>query len=123
LGNFAQPKWRLTNNIDYAYGPVSMRNQIRVIGSLDNINLGSEPPGVTLVTPDTGIEVYWDVAFTYDIVDQFQLFFGVNNLLDNDPPILGFDFAGLGGGADSNTDPSLYDVIGRNFFFGGKVRF
>ena len=123
LGNFAQPKWRLTNNIDYAYGPVSMRNQVRVIGSLDNINLGSEPPGVTLVTPDTGIEVYWDVAFTYDIVDQFQLFFGVNNLLDNDPPILGFDFAGLGGGADSNTDPSLYDVIGRNFFFGGKVRF
>ena len=51
------------------------------------------------------------------------MFAGVNNALDNEAPLLGFGFTGRGGGADANTDPSLYDVIGRVFFFGGTLNF
>ncbi len=36
----------------------------------------------------------------------------------NQPPILGTAIS-----ADTNTDPSLYDVVGRRFFIGARVNF
>src|SRR3546814_3296903 len=51
----------------------------------------------------------------FRIDEQLELFGGIDNLFDNKPPILGTAIAG-----DANTDPSLYDVIGRRFFIGGR---
>ena len=42
---------------------------------------------------------------------------GINNLFDNDPPIVGTQQVA------ANTDPSLYDVLGRRFFVSGTLRF
>jgi len=42
---------------------------------------------------------------------------------DVQPEVLGFDFIGTGGGSDANTDPSLYDVLGRRFFLSARYRF
>lgn len=120
LGNFAQAKWRLTNNVDYAWDMVNLRAQVRIVGPLTNINIDTID---VLATPETDTEIYLDLAATVDITDTLQVYFGVNNVFDNEPPILGFDFLGTGGGADANTDPSLYDVLGRKFFLGGAVRF
>ena len=120
LGDFAQPVWRLNNNLDYAVGKFSARVQLRILGKLTNAFIDDFDD---LGTPETGVEGYLDIAFNYDVTENIQLFAGVNNALDNEAPLLGFGFTGRGGGADANTDPSLYDVIGRVFFFGGTLNF
>src|SRR3546814_1992855 len=53
-------------------------------------------------------EWYVDASAVFRIDEQLELFGGIDNLFDNKPPILGTAIAG-----DANTDPSLYDVIGR----------
>jgi outer membrane receptor protein involved in Fe transport len=47
-----------------------------------------------------------------------ELFGGVDNLLDRDPPVLGTALAG-----DANTDVGVYDVLGRRYFLGLRVTF
>ena len=121
LGNFAQPKWRLTNYIDYQRDSWRVRTQLRVIGKLENINKSST--AVPLVVPETDEEYYVDVSAQYAVTDAFTVTLGVENIGDNQPPKLGFDFVGLGGGADANTDPSLYDVIGRRYFLSLRYGF
>lgn len=46
------------------------------------------------------------------------MFGGINNLLDQEPRILG-----QAHGGDSNTDVTLYDPIGRYGFIGVRARF
>ena len=53
---------------------------------------------------------YFDAAVTFDIADKLALTLGVNNLFDTQPSLVGF------GQVQANTDPSLYDVLGRRFF-------
>lgn len=59
---------------------------------------------------------YFYLSGSYNVTDNFELFGGVDNLFDKDPPIYtnGFQY---------NTDPSTYDVIGRYFYVGAKARF
>jgi iron complex outermembrane recepter protein len=45
-----------------------------------------------------------------------ELFAGVRNLLDEEPPV--FDNAN-----DGNTDPNAYDVVGRYFFVGARLKY
>ncbi|HBX36002.1 MAG TPA: hypothetical protein DEG76_01280, partial [Pseudohongiella sp.] len=45
---------------------------------------------------------------------------GVNNLFDKAPPIYTSDSRA---GIQSNTDPSVYDVLGRRYFVTATYRF
>jgi outer membrane receptor protein involved in Fe transport len=47
-----------------------------------------------------------------------KLVAGVNNALDNAPPVIGFT-----GGGDSNTNIPLFDPLGRRYFAGVTVTF
>jgi outer membrane receptor protein involved in Fe transport len=53
---------------------------------------------------------YFDAAASAEISDRFTLTVGVNNLTDQEPSLVGFSQT------QANTDPSLYDVLGRRFF-------
>ena len=61
---------------------------------------------------------FGDLNFDYSLTDRLSLTLGINNLTDEEPPILGFSLAG-----DANVDISLYDVLGRRFFGGVRLRF
>jgi outer membrane receptor protein involved in Fe transport len=53
--------------------------------------------------------------------DKYTVRFGVDNLLDEDPRVIGAN-----PGVDSNTDstlPALYDVVGQRYFVGFSARF
>ena len=53
--------------------------------------------------------------------DKYTVRFGVDNLLDEDPRVIGAN-----PGIDSNTDstlPALYDVVGQRYFVGFNARF
>lgn len=60
---------------------------------------------------------YFDGSSTFDVNDNLALTFGVNNLFDEQPPIMGQNQE------QANTYPATYDVFGRTFFANAKVRF
>jgi iron complex outermembrane recepter protein len=77
-------------------------------------------------TPCTGLNLvngtipgysFVDLAATYTPSKNVELRFGINNILDKDPPLA---FGGAGGGYNSYT---AYDFLGRQFFLGATVKF
>lgn len=59
-------------------------------------------------------ENYFDLAASWQVRDTTRLRAGVNNILDNDPPLS----YSVGTTGNNNTYPQLYDAMGRYFFFG-----
>jgi outer membrane receptor for ferrienterochelin and colicin len=59
---------------------------------------------------------YFDLAATWQVMDTVTLRAGVNNVLDNDPPLTAT-------ASNGNTYPQLYDSLGRYFFFGVTANF
>ncbi len=58
-----------------------------------------------------------DLAFSFDITDQYNLSLGVNNLFNKRPPIIGTNQE------QANTYPGTYDVLGRDFFVSTRFKF
>lgn len=62
---------------------------------------------------------YHDLQASYDVTDTINVYFGINNLLDEEPPLLtqGTQYGSTG----INTAPEAYDVIGRRYYAGVSV--
>lgn len=65
---------------------------------------------------------YFDVSGNWQIMENTSLRFGVNNLLDTDPPLSTNTHVGAGFG-NGNTFPQVYDALGRWVFVGATVDF
>ena len=94
-------------------------------------------PSVTSGCGGTGVRIYADGETTpiqgtgsYDIFnlsagynwDKYSLRFGIDNLFDKQPPIIGND--PLSGDTNSDsTNPGYYDILGRRWFMGLKMTF
>lgn len=74
--------------------------------------------------PDAVLEAehYFDLAGTWDATDFLTFRFGINNLFDNDPPLVGSGAGSISncptGPCNGNTYPQTYDAAGRYVFFG-----
>ena len=68
------------------------------------------------------IESYWKVDYLtrYNISDSGQVFFGITNLLDKQPPL---SLRNSGAGHQVGFDPRYTDVKGRTLYLGGKYTF
>jgi outer membrane receptor protein involved in Fe transport len=72
---------------------------------------------------------YFDVAATFAINDSYTFRLGVQNLLDNDPPIIGANGASAVNNActavfcSGNTFPNVYDSMGRYIYAGVTLNF
>ncbi len=62
---------------------------------------------------------YFDLAGTWGATDYATFRFGVNNVLDEDPPLS----ASTGTTGNGNTYPQTYDALGRYFFVGATLDF
>jgi outer membrane receptor protein involved in Fe transport len=60
---------------------------------------------------------YFDGSVSYKFMDHYRATFGINNILDEDPPVLGSN------AEQSNTYPSVFDPYGRMFFLNVGVTF
>lgn len=111
-GNYLIPDFKLNLSGTYLSGPLTFRAQGRMIGDF-KLN-------PTVSSPVTHIKQQWyfDASTSIAIGKKFELFGGIDNLFDKKPPIMGTALAG-----DANTDPSLFDVIGRRFFAGVRLRY
>ncbi len=63
----------------------------------------------TFLVEEIGAVSYFDLALAVDVRRNMRFVIGVDNLLDQQPPIVGTN------AADANTFPQSYDVIGRRF--------
>lgn len=66
-------------------------------------------------------EFYLDMQTSFKAADEFEFYFGIDNLLDNDAPniLSGSVFNATG----TDTDAGTYDVFGRRFYAGARLRF
>ena len=61
---------------------------------------------------------YVDLAAVWQVADNAKIYAGINNLTDQEPPIVG-----TSGGDNGNTYPGLYDALGRYLFVGVGMEF
>ncbi len=61
-------------------------------------------------------ENYFDLLFSIPLKDTVGFRLGINNILDNDPPLV--SQAALGGFGNGNVFPGTYDHLGRYLFVG-----
>ena len=112
----AAPVWKLYNRATWTLGPASLALRHRWFSSTrDARTLFDEALGVPPTDlPEEGRKLesrhYFDLAASLRVNDKFELTFGVNNLTDRKPAITGSNQV------QANTDPSLYDVLGRRYF-------
>jgi len=81
----------------------------------------TQPPSA-FVVPTIPSYDWFDLAFRYKVNDNFNFRFGVSNLFDKQPPVVGSDYPNTtqSGG---NTIPGTYDPIGRFFNAGVTFKF
>ena len=98
----------------------------RYIGPVDqDQNDTSEFPGYPVYgAPDTlndhiGSQSYFDLAATYQPFESLQLHAGINNILDNRPPVITTEIIS---GGQANTYET-YDIFGRQVFIGFTSKF
>ncbi len=65
---------------------------------------------------------YFDLYASANLWENVSLNFGVTNVLDKDPPVVGNE-AGTTSTNSGNTFPSVYDTIGRVYTVGLNVKF
>lgn len=118
------PEYRGVTRITWDLGDYSLSLRHRYMSSviIDRHMLpkraGTTAPALdSLVYPKLSSQQYVDLSFTAELVDNIQLYGGVNNVLDNDPPVVG------SAQVRANTYPATYDVLGREYFVGINARF
>lgn len=104
------PQWRALTTLSLGYQGASTAIRWRYIGAMADV------ASVTSATPPAGVSSYnlIDVTARFKIREQYELSVGMNNAFNKQPLVVG--------GVASQTTPTLYDVIGRNFFVGIKAR-
>lgn len=108
------PEWRFTLNTNYSVDDLSVNLSARYIQDMVH---GNTVTGGSPIT-NTGVQSTWylDLNGSYALTDNIELRGGINNLLDQEPRLYNPN-------VQANTDPSLYDVVGRSAFVGVKLRF
>ena len=113
----ASPRWKLFDQAGWTMGPVTWTLRHRFFSATTDgrylLNATLQQPTPTNIPPiarTLGQRHYFDAAVAVDLADRFHLTFGVNNLTNKLPSLVGNQQV------QDNTDPSLYDVLGRRFF-------
>ena len=65
---------------------------------------------------------YFDIAGTWSVRDNVTMRFGVNNVFDNEPPLVSQSNC-PSGPCSGNTYPQTYDALGRYLFVGVRADF
>ena len=118
--DLSTPKWRWLGSLGYELNAISLTATARGFsaGVYDNtwvsgINIDNNHiPGAT----------YFDLAGLYQLptsrVNHCEVYFKIENLLNKDPAVVaGSSISAL------QTNPALYDVIGRNYRIGIRLKY
>jgi outer membrane receptor protein involved in Fe transport len=107
-----RPKYKWTSRISLLDGPATLSFQWRHLGAVRDDDDGTN----YLVERIKAYNIY-SLAASFIANDQLTFSVGVNNLFDKKPTVLGANKEQAG------TYPSVYDVLGRDFFFATRLTF
>ena len=129
------PKWRHIITAAYNDGPFTgvLTGRITSPGTIDNsfVVCSSGCPATSLYnqTVDDAHQpgaFYLDTAFNYTISgggsSEYQLFVNVQNVFNQDPPVVPLPYNGVVPYFSLQTNPVLYDVLGRTFRAGFRLK-
>lgn len=118
---FGTPDFKATGHVSYETDRLGAFAQLRYIGKgVYDATYGDEDlaPSENRI----GAVAYLDVSARAKVAGPFggasEVFAGVDNLLDRDPPVVPLDFI-----ANTATNPAHYDVLGRKFYAGVRLGF
>lgn len=106
------PDWRATTTVAYYNGPSELSLRWRYINKLTDV---SRVANAASIVPGVPAYSYFDLNGRIGVTDKFVLRAGVVNLLDKDPPTVG--------GVAGDTEFTLYDTLGRQFYVGVSAKF
>ena len=118
------PEWRHTARVTWnTPWNVGLSLGWRYFDSVLLDNTSSNPLLVGVVNDvdkELDAQNYIDVAATWNFMENYEVRFGINNVMDDDPPVSAQVGAGAGNG---NTYPQVYDALGRYMFMGVTAKF
>jgi iron complex outermembrane recepter protein len=105
------PDWRHTARVSYAQDNWTASLRWRYVGELDYVNTDGTTGTADQLLVNNGnklsAENYFDLTGVIQLMDNFDITIGVNNIFDREVPMVG---AGLARNANA---PSGYDQLGR----------
>jgi iron complex outermembrane receptor protein len=117
------PEYKGITRATWRTGPLSVSLRHRFIDSVTvdryllPLRSGATAPQLQdLTNPKLSSRNYLDLSFSYDFGEKLNLFGGVRNLTDKDPPIVG------SAQVRANTWPATYDYNGREYFIGATLK-
>jgi iron complex outermembrane recepter protein len=109
--------YRTLSGLSYQVGPASVELQWTHLPTIENSIAASQPTTTILPTRQYNL---FNLSAGYDFSQKFSARLGVDNLFDRQPPVVGAQ-PGITDGA-GNTNPSVYDVLGRRFYLSVKAK-
>jgi iron complex outermembrane receptor protein len=107
-------------NIGWRYGAFSANWNIRHIGAADMAATGANTTTTSAGYPRIPAHTYHNVRVGYQLNKNTEVYGGITNLTDKEPP---FFASGSAGTQALDTVPGYYDVFGRSWFVGAKMTF
>lgn len=108
--------WRTFTTLEYLVGPAMVGLTWEHLPSIENSAIATDPTLDVLTTPKYDLV---SLISSYDVTSNVSLRFGVDNLLNTEPPIYGAE-PGVTD-ASGTTLPGVYDTLGRRFYLGVKA--
>ncbi|MEO1034141.1 MAG: TonB-dependent receptor [Pseudomonadota bacterium] len=106
------PDYKHRMSFNWTYDDLTAQLLWRYVGEVDDDNEGE-----VFSVEQLDAENYFDAAATYSLTENYSVTFGIDNLFDTEPPIIGDNQE------QANTYPATYDVFGRTFFVRARAQF
>ena len=117
--------YRIVTTFSYAFGNSQIGLGWRHYPSIKDDDAARDPN--TRILPVASYDIF-NLFGTYQINDRMEFRGGIDNLLDEEPPVVGGDpgSVALGLPSDNNlgdTNASFYDVLGRRYYIALQMNF
>jgi outer membrane receptor protein involved in Fe transport len=126
-----QASFKWTSRFSYIDGPMTITTRWRHLSSVED-----DDDGVDYIVENISAYDLIDLTVSVDATENFTVTAGINNLFNTLPSTPQFNAAGevtnntnslllgdFNNAEQSNTYPSTYDVLGRDFFVSAQFRF
>lgn len=120
-GEHGTPRLRGSFGTMYGIGKLKLSADVRYVGhSVGNVRASAE----SSQSIEASERFYTDLQGRYNFGDRLEVYAGIDNVMDQEPPRNPFVFSGTGRlDTPSQIGAALYDVYGRFFYMGASMKF
>ena len=121
VGEVGSSEHKASINLGYNVSDFDFTWRMTFIGSADIDDQFLAGRGFEAGAVGVDSVLYHDLQASYYLSESVELFGGINNAFDEEPPLIPTGVTGSDTGTE--TDAGTYDVIGRSFYLGLRAKF